>query len=261
MGMRAEWRGVWLGVGFGVLGAGVIVLWHTDFAGWFFIALGAAIITGSVMHFYCTVKYSLIIGLFVFIAGLSSWPVVSEIITKPESYDNTVRIDCHWNDVPHNREDRELYIIDFQQRPVLTYPQGQQVGGISSVRSGSNREPIQALPGIWYRCDATNFGAKPVTVWVNFPIEILDTVKTENGDKSGNVLYQGYSAAVPLILGINANNSDYFYIENSSDVYVGVLYPSRARLQVMGENKIQTIKLIPTNDRQGGFVIFHPNKS
>jgi hypothetical protein len=68
MGMRAEWRGVWLGIGFGALGAGVLVIWHTDLAGWVFIAVGIGTISGSLLHLYSNFRYSIIFGAMMFLA-------------------------------------------------------------------------------------------------------------------------------------------------------------------------------------------------
>jgi hypothetical protein len=149
--------------------------------------------------------------------------------------DNTIGFECAWSAPPtHYREDKNLFIVDFQGIPVTGINPNQQVAGPMSFRRSA--EPFKAsnhYSDMWYRCNITNYGTQPVrNLRAKFPVQFAEEEPTENGTRSGKIVASGYALTPPIDLGTGLAGSDYFYFANASAAYIhiGVPPPQYCRL-------------------------------
>jgi hypothetical protein len=164
--------------------------------------------------------------------------------------DNTIGFECAWSAPPsHYREDKTLFIVDFQGVPVTGINPDQQVAGpMSFRRSAEPFEPSDHYSDIWYRCNITNYGTLPVrNLRAKFPVQFAEAELTQNGTQSGKIVASGYALTPSIDLGTGSAGSNYFYFANASVVFIHVGIPPTAVLQTMADDEWHVVKLIPTS--------------
>jgi hypothetical protein len=77
--------------------------------------------------------------------------------TVTPTLDNTIGFECAWSAPPsHYREDKTLFIVDFQGVPVTGINPDQQVAGpMSFRRSAEPFKPSDQYSSMWHRCNIT----------------------------------------------------------------------------------------------------------
>jgi hypothetical protein len=165
----------------------------------------------------------------------------------------TIGVICSWSQPPtHYRDDRTLYMVDFQGIPVTGLNPGQQIAGpMSFIRSS---EPFKGSVHhtSWNRCDITNYSTQPVRdILLLFPTAFLEPEKTENGYRSGKVLALGYARAPMIDLAGGA--TDYFYFANASPAFVQGTIPPTAMLQTLADDTMRAVKVLGKGEINPGF--------
>ena len=176
----------------------------------------------------------------------------------PTTLDNTIGFECAWSAPPsHYREDKTLFIVDFQAVPVTGINPNQQVAGPMSFRRSA--EPFKAsdhYSNVWYRCNITNYGTQPVrNLRAKFPVLFQEAEVTETGTKSGKIVASGHALTPSIDLGTGPAGSDYFYFANASVVYIQVAVPTTAVLQTLADDELRVVKLVPPSAGKGVFFL------
>jgi hypothetical protein len=160
--------------------------------------------------------------------------------------DNAIGVQCAWSAPPsHYRDDKTLFIVDFQGVPITGMNSNQQVAGPMSFRRSSDAfKPSEHYGNYWYRCDITNYSAQAMRNFrAKFPVLFAEAEATENGARSGKVIASGYALTPSFDLAAGA--SDHFYFANASAVFIQISIPSSAILQTMTGDEWRTVKLVP----------------
>jgi hypothetical protein len=154
--------------------------------------------------------------------------------------DLTIQVECVWSQIPDTIPANGWYEIQIAGPPVI--------GGVisSSLQPGSpNNAKIMDDPNQWYRCRFTNFGPAAIpSVEAMLRVDLREVVARENGTTSGKVIYSSDIMTPRATLGVGDRGIFDFYMRNNTKYYVQITLPETARVQTVGHEDWQTVRLI-----------------
>lgn len=173
--------------------------------------------------------------------------------TQPEGIknplDNIIQVDCRTSKWPELVPSYPFY--DFQLMA------SQTDGGYGSTISppGSKYDLGGDPVNLGTVCRLTNFGSSAIlNVETEFTISYREAVKVENGTRSGDVVLAKVIKAPRVNLGTGDRNIAEFFFRNRSDYWVSIAPPMNARVQAVGSDELQTVRLVPSQNIQLGIM-------
>jgi hypothetical protein len=160
--------------------------------------------------------------------------------SKESSLDNTILAECFWSQFPTTVPSYGLHYWELTASIMD--------GGIlsTSQQPGSPITWKLEEPTHFDACQFINFGTAPIIkIEVEFQVNYHEVILEKNSNTSGKVIMSKQLFNPPARLGIGDNNKFVFYMRNRSPYWVTVLTPPTARVQVVGSEKMQTVRLIP----------------
>jgi hypothetical protein len=158
------------------------------------------------------------------------------------SLDQTILFECRLSGLPGIMPEMPFYEIQ------LVGQEDADAGFLSFGQQPGEKLPWSDFdPKRGCMCKFTNFGSMPVfNVEVDIKIQYLESVKQENGTRSGDLIFEKTLTSPRLNLGTGDKNIAQLLYINRSPYYVrAVMFPTSARIQPLGVDQWQTVKLIP----------------
>ena len=156
-----------------------------------------------------------------------------------KSLDLTVQLSCEWSQLPTVVPQHKLYEL-------------QLILGMGGAFTSFSQQPGTQInlvspdaPTYAYRCRFSNLGPSSiVNLAVEMPMSFMESIKSSDGTRSGAVIAT-YKVDTPLIVLESGKTFD-FYVRNYSPVYANMALPTVAFGQVVGSDKLETFRLIPS---------------
>jgi hypothetical protein len=216
-------------------------------------------------------QYVMVLGGGIFFFGLvallqssakstTDHPDTLQAVDGPNPLDRTVSFNCYGSTRPtHFREDRPLHVVQIARPSVDPELIRAAIANTWFVQGTEEIKWPDDYPDQVYKCILTNHGNAPLfRASVELAVTWINSIKTENGTKSGDVIAT-YTAQSPAIdLGVSSKNEDYFYLVNLSEGLVSIPFPKTATVFSAGTDNPQKIKLIPPTTMVPEIALFPP---
>ena len=163
-----------------------------------------------------------------FLLGWLYWALAP---TDTRSLDQAIQLTCDWVQVPA-RTAEKVHEIQLMAGK----------GGVPTVQPYLD---IKESPTYTYRCRFTNLSSiSAANVTADMPLIFEKVIKSEDGTTSGAVVAT-YTVDTPNII-VGAGQSVDIYLRNRSPFFAALALPTSATGQVVGSDRIQTFKLMPS---------------